>query len=35
MVSFDVKALFINVPLEYIIDLILKRIMKIMKFRRQ
>ena len=24
MVSFDVKELFINVPLEYIIDLILK-----------
>ena len=26
MVSFDVKALFTNVPLEYTIDLILKRI---------
>ena len=26
MVSFDVKALFTNVPLEYTIDLVLKRI---------
>ena len=26
MVSFDVKPLFMNVPLEYTIDLVLKRI---------
>ena len=26
MVSFDLKALFTNIPLEYTIDLVLKRI---------
>ena len=35
MVSFDVKALFTNRPLEYTIDLVLKWILKIMKFQHQ
>ena len=34
MVSFDVKALFTTVPLEYTIDLVLKRIYDFHQFRR-